>query len=99
MLHKAAGVCFPSVGAADVFVKRHAPSQANSFTLTRGSWAASARGVALGLVILGVPAERCPANSFPYGDQIRLLLGGIRRCRRGRGIGGQDGLRADADAR
>ena len=36
---------------------------------------------------------------FRYGELIRLSPGGGGRCGRGRGMGGQDGLRAGADAR
>ena len=36
---------------------------------------------------------------FRYGELIRLSPGGGGRCGRERGMGGQDGLRAGADAR
>ena len=36
---------------------------------------------------------------FRYGDLTGLSPGGGGRCGRGRGMGGQDGLRAGADAR
>eukprot|EP00802_Teleaulax_amphioxeia_P011998 Tamp_12036.p3 GENE.Tamp_12036~~Tamp_12036.p3 ORF type:complete len:121 (-),score=7.95 Tamp_12036:837-1199(-) len=40
-----------------------------------------------------------PKILFRYGELIRLSPGGGGRCGRGRGMGGQDGLRAGADAR
>ena len=44
-------------------------------------------------------ARRYQKILFRYGDLTGLSPGGGGRCGRGRGMGGQDGLRAGADAR
>ena len=51
------------------------------------------------LMIASIIKHQVKKILFRYGDLIRLSPGRGGRCGRGRGMGGQDGLRAGADAR